>query len=44
VVLRLLPPYTISEAETERGLKLLDRVLRKGHKLYKESRKQAAAS
>jgi hypothetical protein len=44
VVIRLLPPYTISEGETERGLKLLDRVLRKGAKVYRESQSGAPAA
>jgi acetylornithine/succinyldiaminopimelate/putrescine aminotransferase len=42
VVLRLLPPYTITEGEVDRGIKALDRVLRTGAKLYAEHRQQQA--
>jgi predicted acetylornithine/succinylornithine family transaminase len=42
VVLRMLPPYTISEQEVDRGLKLLGRVFRRGTVYYKEYQQQQA--
>jgi predicted acetylornithine/succinylornithine family transaminase len=43
IVLRMLPPYTISEQEVDRGIKLLSRILRKGAGYYKEWLKQTPA-
>jgi acetylornithine/N-succinyldiaminopimelate aminotransferase len=37
-VLRFLPPYTISEAEIDKAIRILNKVLRKGKQYYKEFR------
>jgi len=44
VVLRFLPPYTISEAEVDRAVSILDRVFKKGANYYKEHAKQAGSA
>jgi acetylornithine/N-succinyldiaminopimelate aminotransferase len=36
VVLRFLPPYTISEAEIDKATRILNKVFRKGKQYYKE--------
>jgi predicted acetylornithine/succinylornithine family transaminase len=41
VVLRMLPPYTISEPEVDRAISLLDRALKQGLKYWREHQKSA---
>ena len=36
-VLRLLPPYNISEQDVDRAMRILDRVLKKGREYFVES-------
>jgi acetylornithine/N-succinyldiaminopimelate aminotransferase len=36
-VLRFLPPYTISEQEVDKAIKIVDRVLKKGREIFVES-------
>jgi len=36
-VLRLLPPYILTEADVDRAIDILDKVFRKGREIYVES-------
>jgi acetylornithine/N-succinyldiaminopimelate aminotransferase len=44
VVLRFLPPYTISEQEVTKALSLLDRIFRKGVKYYRDHKKATGSN
>jgi acetylornithine/succinyldiaminopimelate/putrescine aminotransferase len=42
-VLRFLPPYTISESEIDKAIRILSKVFRNGKQYYKEFKAQAGA-